>query len=47
MAKKIIIAQGGAIIFDSKEGKGSTFGFTISKAASKVPEVQSGATAIV
>jgi signal transduction histidine kinase len=29
MAKKVIIAQGGAIIFDSKEGKGSTFGFTM------------------
>jgi signal transduction histidine kinase len=28
MAKKVIIAQGGAIIFDSKEGKGSTFGFS-------------------
>jgi signal transduction histidine kinase len=28
MAKKVVIAQGGAIIFSSKEGKGSTFGFT-------------------
>lgn len=28
MAKKVVIAQGGAIIFESKEGKGSTFGFT-------------------
>lgn len=28
MAKKVIIAQGGSIIFDSKEGKGSTFGFS-------------------
>jgi signal transduction histidine kinase len=27
MAKKVVVAQGGAVIFDSKEGKGSTFGF--------------------
>lgn len=31
MAKKVITAQGGALIFDSKEGKGSTFGFIFSK----------------
>lgn len=31
MAQKVIIAQGGAIIFDSKEGKGSTFGFSFPK----------------
>lgn len=31
MAKKVIVAQGGAIIFSSQEGKGSTFGFTFSK----------------
>src|SRR5690606_162338 len=31
MAKKVIVAQHGAIIFSSKEGKGSTFGFTLSK----------------
>lgn len=29
MAKKVIIAQGGSIIFESKEGKGSTFGFRL------------------
>lgn len=28
MAKKVVIAQGGAIIFSSQEGKGSTFGFS-------------------
>jgi signal transduction histidine kinase len=28
MAKKVIMAQGGAIIFKSEEGKGSTFGFS-------------------
>lgn len=31
MAKKVVIAQGGAIIFRSTEGKGSTFGFTFPK----------------
>lgn len=31
MAKKVVVAQGGAIIFNSTEGKGSTFGFTFSK----------------
>ena len=31
MAKKVIIEQGGAIIFKSKEGEGSTFGFTLPK----------------
>lgn len=28
MAKKVIIAQGGSILFKSSEGKGSTFGFS-------------------
>jgi signal transduction histidine kinase len=32
MAKKVIIAQGGVLIFESQEGKGSTFGFVFSKA---------------
>lgn len=32
MAKKVIIAQGGSLIFTSQEGKGSTFGFTLPKA---------------
>ncbi|HSX47249.1 MAG TPA: HAMP domain-containing sensor histidine kinase [Patescibacteria group bacterium] len=31
MAKKVIVAQGGALIFDSTEGKGSTFGFILNK----------------
>lgn len=31
MAKKVVVGQGGSIIFDSKEGKGSTFGFSFSK----------------
>ena len=32
MAKKVIIAQGGSIVFRSHEGKGSIFGFTFAKA---------------
>ncbi len=32
MAKKVIVAQGGSLIFTSAEGKGSTFGFTFEKA---------------
>lgn len=32
MAKKVIVAQGGAIIFNSEEGKGSTFGFSFPRA---------------
>lgn len=32
MAKKVIIVQGGSLIFESKEGEGSTFGFVFSKA---------------
>jgi signal transduction histidine kinase len=31
MAKKVIVAQGGAVIFKSVQGKGSTFGFTFPK----------------
>lgn len=31
MAKKVIMGQGGAIIFSSQEGRGSTFGFSIPK----------------
>lgn len=31
MAKKVVVAQGGAIIFRSQENKGSTFGFTFAK----------------
>lgn len=44
MAKKVILAQGGSIIFRSTEGKGSTFGFTLPKAKLAVPvaDEQSG-----
>jgi signal transduction histidine kinase len=31
MAQKVVVAQGGAIIFNSREGEGSTFGFTFPK----------------
>jgi signal transduction histidine kinase len=37
MAKKVVVAQGGAIIFKSEEGKGSTFGFTFPKAKVLAP----------
>lgn len=29
MAKKVVVAHGGTIVFESKEGKGSTFGFRL------------------
>jgi signal transduction histidine kinase len=31
MAKKVVVGQGGAVIFRSSEGKGSTFGFSFPK----------------
>jgi signal transduction histidine kinase len=37
MAKKVVLAQGGSLIFESKEGKGSTFGFIFSKSRVAVP----------
>ncbi len=37
MAKKVIIAQGGALIFHSQPGQGSTFGFVFSKVKHAVP----------
>jgi signal transduction histidine kinase len=37
MAKKVVIAQGGSIIFESAEGKGSVFGFAFSKTKLAVP----------
>lgn len=38
MAKKVVVAQGGSIIFNSKEGKGSTFGFSFAKSKLAVPK---------
>ena len=43
MAKKVIIAQGGVLIFESEEGKGSSFGFVFSKAKHAVPPPQPAA----
>lgn len=39
MAKKVIVASGGSVVFKSVEGKGSTFGFTIPLA--KLTDAQS------
>lgn len=36
MSKKVVVAQGGSIIFESEEGKGSTFGFRFGKAGHAV-----------
>ncbi len=51
MAKKVIVAEGGAIIFDSEEGKGSTFGFSFPKSQlavdSFVPDEANDQTAAV
>jgi len=38
MAKKAITAQGGSVVFSSREGHGSTFGFLFSKNRLKVPD---------
>lgn len=38
MAKKVVIAQGGSIIFSSREGHGSTFGFVLSKTRLQAPD---------
>ncbi|HEX4774293.1 MAG TPA: HAMP domain-containing sensor histidine kinase [Candidatus Saccharimonadales bacterium] len=37
MAKKVVIAQSGSIIFESHEDKGSTFGFTLNKSKLAIP----------
>jgi signal transduction histidine kinase len=36
MAKKVVVAQGGSVIFESQENKGSTFGFIFSKSKTGV-----------
>jgi signal transduction histidine kinase len=38
MAKKVVSAQGGAIIFRSTEGKGSVFGFSFPLSATEVKD---------
>ena len=47
MAQKVIIAQGGAIIFKTQEGKGSTFGFCFAKAKLLAPTPDKKAAAPV
>lgn len=37
MAKKVIVSEGGAILFATEEGKGSTFGFSFPKATLAAP----------
>ena len=38
MAKKVILAQGGAVIFKSTEGRGSTFGFSFPRAQVEIKD---------
>jgi signal transduction histidine kinase len=38
MAKKVIVAHGGSIIFETREGKGSTFGFRLPVSAKLLSE---------
>ena len=40
MAKKVVVAQGGAIIFKSTEGKGSTFGFSFPRRSMEIKGVK-------
>jgi signal transduction histidine kinase len=46
MAKKVIVAQGGAIIFESHENQGSTFGFSFPKARLNPANALSGAPVV-
>ena len=39
MAKKVITSQDGNLLFESVEGKGSTFGFSFSKKHLKMPDL--------
>lgn len=45
MAKKVVTAQGGSIIFQSQEGKGSAFGFMLPKDKLSKPESSTEAAA--
>jgi signal transduction histidine kinase len=47
MARKVVVTQGGAIIFSSQEGKGSTFGFTFPKVKMQQVHAASTAAAVV
>lgn len=46
MAKKVIIAQGGSVIFESIEGKGSVFGFRFSR-SKLAPQALPSATSAI
>lgn len=46
MAKKVITAQNGVLIFESKEGKGSTFGFIFDKAKLAAAQAEAAKEAI-
>lgn len=43
MAKKVIAAQGGDTLFESREGKGSMFGFSFDKTKLQAPQSSTGA----
>jgi signal transduction histidine kinase len=45
MAKKVIVAQGGAIIFKSTEGKGSTFGFSFPRSEVELKDQEASKSA--
>lgn len=45
MAKKVIVAEGGSLIFESEEGKGSTFGFRFAKSKVAIPDEESASPA--
>lgn len=47
MAKKVIVAQGGSILFASHEGKGSMFGFVFSKSHLKAGQPEKPAVAAI
>jgi signal transduction histidine kinase len=47
MAKKVVNSQGGEVLFESKEGKGSTFGFTFKKAKLEPESKQESSSATV
>ena len=40
MAQKVIVAEGGSVIFSSQEGKGSIFGFSLPKNKLAIPEAK-------
>lgn len=47
MAKKVVVAQGGALIFESHEGKGSVFGFRFPKDKAHLDSPTTTPTAVI